>query len=110
MDVTLIILLCFSGIFTFAFGLAWCIPLAAAGMEERESELKPTVRDIADIWLILNDMIPIFLVVDLFRKAPEDYSAAKKKWKSDGMIRASFYISIISGLSTWAVTYLLFQN
>ena len=110
MDETLIILACFTGIFTFAFGLAWSIPLVAAGMEERKAELKPTVRDIADIWLILNDMIPIFLVIDLFRKAPEDYSAAKKKWKSDGMIRASFYISILSGLTTWALSYLLFQN
>tara|TARA_B100001971_G_C18171487_1_gene527394 strand:- start:261 stop:377 length:117 start_codon:yes stop_codon:yes gene_type:complete len=36
MDETLIILACFSGIFTFAFGLAWSIPLVAAGMEERK--------------------------------------------------------------------------
>jgi hypothetical protein len=110
MNEILIILACFSGIFTFAFGMASCLPLIAAGVEERKTELKPTVRDIADIWFILNDMIPIFLAIDLFRKAPQDYSAAKKKWKSDGMIRTSSYISILSGLTTWALTYLLFQN
>lgn len=84
------------------------LPLVTAGIEERKTKAKPAVQDIADILLILNDMIPIFLIFDILRQAPEDYSAAKKKWKSDGMVRACFYISLLSALSTGSMAAILF--
>jgi hypothetical protein len=108
MDIILVVLLFLSGTFTFAFGLAWTLPLVTAGIEERKIEDQPRFRGIADILLILNDMIPIFFIFDILRQAPEDYSAAKKQWKSEGMIRASFYISLLSGISTVCIVYILF--
>lgn len=110
MNEILIVLLCFSGIFTFAFGLAWALPLFTAGMEERnkEVELKPRTRDFADILLVLNDMLPVFLIFDIFRQAPEDYSAAKRKWKEDSMVRVSFWIFLSSGITCIALITQLF--
>lgn len=110
MDLVLVFILFFGGIFTVSFGLAWAIPMATTAFENRlsKSESRSPLKDVADILLILHDLIPIFLIFDIFKQAPEDYSAAKKKWKNEGSIRASFYLSITSGIATVSANYFLF--
>lgn len=102
MNEILIIALCFSGVFTFAFGLAWFLPLFATGMEERSKEIKEEsiFKGLVDILLVLGDMIPIFLLFDMFKQAPEGYSAAKRKWREERTIRSCFCIFCLLGIST----------
>lgn len=97
----------FHAIFAFAFTLAFALPLAIAGAEERaeraeraERMRKPegildTIGPLFDIWLLLEDSIPVFWLFRVIRDAPDDAGAARRKWKEESSIRLCFWISIV---------------
>ena len=89
-------------LFTAAFTLAFALPLAISGAEERAAraekrKLAPGPLDLIgpliDLWLILEDSVPVFWIFRLLVNAPEDTRAAKRKWKEEPTIRICFYIS-----------------
>ena len=97
-------LLAFHAVFAFAFTLAFALPLAIAGAEERAERAarmrKPesildTIGPLVDIWLLLEDSIPVFWLCRVIRDAPGDARAARKKWKEESSIRLCFWISLI---------------
>tara|TARA_B100001093_G_scaffold142646_1_gene135085 strand:+ start:283 stop:618 length:336 start_codon:yes stop_codon:yes gene_type:complete len=84
-----------SGTFSFAFGLAWIIPLLTARMEEMNHEQHNdnsySSLGILDFFLILIDVIPIFWIIGFIAEAPDTMEAAINKWKEDSMIRICFW-------------------
>lgn len=96
--------LAFHAVFAFAFTLAFALPLAIAGAEERteraERMRRPesildSIGPLVDLWLLLEDSIPVFWLFRVIRDAPEDARAARKKWKEESSIRLCFWISLV---------------
>lgn len=96
MEEVRIIMLCFAGSFTFAFGLGWIIPLCAACRKEK----KPTRVDIAasilDLIMILLDCIPVFWIFRAIPEAPSAYRASREAWRKEPYIWAMFWLSATS--------------
>ena len=105
-----IVLVSFSAIFSFAFGLAWFIPMLKIEMPEFPSESQEAPKDSLSWWsflidqiLILLDIIPIFwiyhLIMGLIQTAytvPENVRVAQQTWKESPQIRNMFWAWIIS--------------
>lgn len=108
MELALVFFLFIGGTLTFGFGLAWVIPLAAAGIEERKAQSDTGPLALLDLILVLCDLLPIFLIFDFIKQAPEDYSAAKKQWKRESSIRIAFYSSLIAATITLLSWHFLF--
>jgi hypothetical protein len=92
------------GLFTIAFVAGFAVPLAAAGAEariERAAHMKERgsalelVGPIIDLWLLIQDAIPVFWLFRLVSEAPDDVRAAKKHWREESMVRWCFWISVI---------------
>ncbi|MGJ8674270.1 hypothetical protein, partial [Rubritalea sp.] len=81
------------GMFAFAFGLAWFVPLASAHSDNRKSRPAGDIAfPLLDILLLLLDCIPIFW---LFRSVPFSSEArhdVKDQWRKDKSIRVCFYL------------------
>ena len=90
------ILLSFSGVFTFAFGLAWLLPLVTAGQEQRTVSKGEVVTTLLDIALLLLDYIPVFWIFRAIPEAPSAYRAARLEWNNNASLRISFWLSAIS--------------
>jgi len=95
-------------IFAFAACMGFAFPLAIAGSEkraERAEEIKQRLvtadilGSIADLWLILEDAIPIFRLFQFAWNAktelPEDIKEAKQRWNEEPSIRLFFWISVV---------------
>lgn len=97
MDKFIIVVLSFGGIFTFAFGMAWFLPLFAARTEEAEP---PTKKDWvfggADLILLLLDCFAIFWHFRAIPEIPSTYTAARNKWRQEPGVRGCFYAWLIS--------------
>jgi hypothetical protein len=101
-----IITLCFAGIFTFAFGLAWILPLIAAGQEDTKPSRDDIATSIADLILILLDCIPVFWLFRAIPEAPSAYRAARETWRKEPSIRAMFWLSGASLVVTVVALYI----
>lgn len=88
-----IIILCFGGIFTFAFGLAWIIPLSLAGQRESRCDKTSVTFGLLDLLLILLDCIPVFWLFRAIPEAPSAYRAVREAWKNEASIRIMFWLS-----------------
>jgi hypothetical protein len=95
-------------IFAFATCLGFAMPLAVAGSEkraERAEEIKRRVTaldvfgPLVDVWLLLEDAIPVFWIFQFARNAkremPEDIREAKNRWREEPSIRLFFWISVV---------------
>ena len=88
-----------AAIFTFAFGLAWFLPLF--GVRE-DHDVKPPKRERdwvfawADVFLIIMDCFPLFWLFRAIPEVPSTYTAARKKWSKEASIRGCFYASLVS--------------
>jgi hypothetical protein len=91
-----IITLCFGGIFTFAFGLAWIIPLFVAGQKDTKPSRVDITTGVLDIILIILDCIPVFWLFRAIPEAPSAYKAAREAWTKEPSIRAMFWMSAVS--------------
>ncbi len=89
-----IIILTFSGIFTFAYGLAWIVPLVAAAKQESESSYVGQTLRLLDLFLIILDCIPIFWLFRAIPSTPSAYRAARDAWLTQSSIRTSFWLSL----------------
>ena len=98
------VILAFHGLFAGAFVLGFFLPLAMAGSEERDARSKEikesddAIRYLGpslDLWLLLQDTIPIFWLIELISNAPDNVRAAKVKWKEESSVRLSFWIAIL---------------
>tara|TARA_B100001093_G_scaffold497625_1_gene544780 strand:- start:79 stop:414 length:336 start_codon:yes stop_codon:yes gene_type:complete len=87
-----------SGTFSFAFGMAWLIPLGIARNEAMElDEQTDNVRTtfiLFDFFLLIMDVIPIFWVITLLMDAPDTMKVTKEKWNEDKMIPICFWTFI----------------
>ena len=97
-------LLAMHAIFAFGTCLGFMLPLAFAGSErrsERADDLRRrnsslyTFGSILDLWLILEDSIPVFWLLHAAADAPEDIKEAKKRWSEEPSIRLFFWITLI---------------
>lgn len=97
-------LLAMHGLFAGAFILGFFFPLAFAGSEERElrtKEMKETnsrwscLGPLLDLWLILEDAIPIFWLVQMIFNSPGNARAARNKWRAESSIRMCFWVALI---------------
>ena len=95
-----IIILCFGGIFTFAFGLAWIMPMVIAGQDQSERKKSDVAWGLMDLILILLDCFPIFWLFRAIPEAPSAYRAARETWKKETSIRTMFWLSTGSLLVT----------
>ncbi len=102
---TVMALLAMHCIFAFAACLAFAMPLAVAGSEkraERAEEIKRRVTPFEllgpflDLWLLIQDVFPIFWLFQFSRYAkddmPEDINEAKKRWREEPSIRLFFWL------------------
>ncbi len=85
-----------------AFLFAAALPLAAAGAEDRAERLEKmktpeaswsALGTLLDLWLILEDSIPVFWLFHVIRNAPGDVSAARKRWREESSIRLCFWLA-----------------
>ena len=90
------ILLSFSGVLTFAFGLAWLLPLVTAGQEQRTASKGEVVTTLLDVVMLLFDYIPVFWIFRAVPASPLAYRAARLEWKNNSSLRISFSLSAIS--------------
>ncbi len=112
MEALLLTLLIASGILTFSFGLAWVVSSVAIIVEQIKIEQKKGIdlRDAADFWLIINNIIPIFLFIEIIKQTPRICKTIIQKWKEEGMLRASLLISVISGIVMMTSNHLLWGS
>lgn len=96
METIRLILLSFGGIFTFAFGLAWILPLMIAGQEELAKKKGSEVVLFMDLLLLAFDCIPIFWAFRALSEAPSTLREARALWKSERSIRSMFWLSMIA--------------
>ena len=97
MNNTMTVILAFGGIFTFAFGMAWFLPLSAARSEQAEPPSKGDwIFGGADLILILLDCFPLFWLFRAIPEIPSTYTAARDKWRKEPSIRGCFYAWLIS--------------
>jgi hypothetical protein len=52
-----------------------------------------------DIWLLLQDALPVFWLIHLALNAPADVQAAKMKWCEEPSVRLCFWISLMCVLT-----------
>lgn len=93
-------------VFLFATCLGFTLPLAIAGAEqraermERRKNLPPSPADLLapllDLWLLLEDAIPVFWLLARLRNTPDDVKAARQKWREESSIRWMFWISAVT--------------
>ena len=102
-----VILLTFSGIFAFAFGMAWVLPLFSAGESSYGKRQGDETKTFVDLLLICFDCIPIFWILRTIEEAPESCRAAKNAWDNQQSIRITFWSSLISTLVFVVVWFLL---
>lgn len=101
METLRIVILAYSGVFTFAFGLGWIIPLASAHAEvEQEKKPYDGLFFAADLILFLLDCIPFFWIFRVLPRVPDGYRALKEKWGEEASIRRCFYLFVFSGSVT----------
>lgn len=87
----------FAGLFTFAFGMAWAMPLFAARTEQAQPASKSDWTFAGwDLILILLDCVPIFWLFRAVPEIPSTYTAARDKWRSESSIRGCFYAWLVS--------------
>ena len=92
MEVVLFIALCFSGIFAFAFGMAWFLPLASARSNiVEETPKRDVVFPLLDIVLMLFDCIPFFWFFRVLPTSSAAHQEVRRLWKEEESIRNSFY-------------------
>lgn len=108
MSETHIALFAIHAVFAGSFILAFSFPLAIAGAEERCERLENLKKSrdaldalgpLLDIWLIMEDVIPVFWILRLLRNAPDDTRAAIKKWREEPAIRLCFWIALVLTLT-----------
>ncbi len=79
-----------------------------AGAEEREARSKE-IKDshdairhlgpLLDLWLILQDTVPVFWLIELVFNTPDNARAAKQKWKEESSIRTSFWMALVLAIT-----------
>jgi ABC-type antimicrobial peptide transport system permease subunit len=106
MDELSIIIMFFGGIFTFAFGLAWFIPLVTACQKESEPTYGDTIFSLLDLLLLLLDCIPLFWIFRDIPQAPSTYRLARETWRNQPTIRTMFWYSSISLVITLVAAFL----
>ena len=100
METALLITTLMGVTFSFAFGMAWFVPLVSARAEYLASDdiekglVKKSVFAVLDILLLLIDTIPIFWIISCFMDAPETMKAGIKRWKEEKMIRVCFWLFV----------------
>jgi hypothetical protein len=87
------VILSFGGIFTFAFGLAWILPLATAGRKEAKLKRDDAAFALLDLLLMAFDCIPFFWLFRAIPETPSAYRAARQAWRSQPTIRSMFWLS-----------------
>jgi hypothetical protein len=97
MQTVFIVIIAFSGIFTFAFGMAALMPLLAA---REEAQRKMDGRDWTfaglDLLLVLLDQLPFFSLARAIPALPADIAAMRRKWREEPSIRGCFIAFLIS--------------
>ena len=83
--------------FSFAFGMAWFLPLAIAAEKHREqSDQSEYAIAGLDLLLLVLDCIPIFWAFRAVSEDPSMCSEARKKWAEDRTVRGMFYAFCVS--------------
>lgn len=93
MDEIFFIILCFFSIFTFAFAMAWILPLIIAHSEQKigsNGDKQDVVFGCLDILFIFFDCFPLFWLFRAIPETPSAYKAVRDKWRSEASIRWSF--------------------
>lgn len=106
------LILCFTVSFGFAFGMAWMLPLVAAGVDHRKAAAVTRVDTffgLVDVILLIMDCIPFFWVFRSLSETPSACGAARKKWQEESSIRWSFHLFLICMVTTLSLSWLLFK-
>jgi hypothetical protein len=94
-----IILVAFSGMFTFAFGMACLMPLATADAE-KQAQRKPGKYEwgyhLLDTLAMIAHCLPVFSLMRLINELPGMIIEAREKWRQDATVRGCFYAFVIS--------------
>lgn len=101
-----IVILCLGVIFTFAFGLAWILPLTTAGQKEAKPTKVDAAFSLVDLLLVFLDCFPLFWLFRAVPETPSAYRAAREAWRSQSSIRVMFWLSVIA-LTVTVVTWIL---
>jgi hypothetical protein len=96
-----------SGILTFAFGLAWAIPMLQAGDRGRPADARDLHFGLLDLLLVLLDFLPIFGPLRALPRLPAAHAAAREVWRSDPAVRRFFRLSLASATIFAASLFLL---
>ena len=96
-----------SGILTFAFGLAWAIPMLQAGDRGRLADARDLPFGLIDLLLVLLDFLPIFGLLRALPRLPAAHAAARALWRSDPAVRRFFRLSLASATIFAASLFLL---
>jgi len=96
MEELLIVILFFSGVLTFAFGLAWMIPLFTSMHKNESATSVDAAMTILDLILMLFDCIPFFWIIRAIPEAPSAYRSARETWRQNATVRSMFWFSAAS--------------
>jgi hypothetical protein len=108
METTLTVAAIFTGIFTFAFGMAWLMPLAVTSVEQRKKQpaRSDTLLAVLDLVLMITEFIPVFWLFRAIPAAPSTYRAVRTKWAAEKSIRFFFYAFLACAVATVALFFL----
>lgn len=83
--------------FSFAFGMAWFLPLAIAADKLRKNpdQSEYAIAGLGLLLLVL-DCIPVFWIFRAVSETPTMCSEAQKKWAEDRCVRRMFYAFCVS--------------
>jgi hypothetical protein len=96
MDSAWLIVPILSGLLTFAFGLAWIIPMLQAGDHGRPADASDIPFGLLDLLLVLLDFLPLFGLLRALPRLPAAHAAAREVWRSDPAVRRFFRLSLAS--------------
>lgn len=97
METTILAIIAFCGMFTFAFGMAWILPLftAHANITKDRSDTD-IVFPLLDVLLMTMDCIPLFWLVRIKPLSCEWREAARQVWSEEPSVRNCFYGFLVS--------------
>lgn len=97
MDGAWLIIPIFSGVLSFAFAMAWTIPLMQAGEKACPSESTDLRFGFFDLILVVLDCIPFLAMLRGLTRLPAAHTAARELWHSDPSVRKLFRLFLASG-------------
>lgn len=97
----------FLGMFIFAFGMGWFMPLVAVYSDSQKNNKSDFTYSILDILLMLFDCIPVFWLFRVFPASNSSLKRVRGEWTTNKSVRWSFYLFLGSIFSLGSSLLLL---